>query len=312
MPHLCTDFADWVERARVDPDLYWGEVAAQLPWTTTWTSVYEGEPPSYRWFAGGRTNLGANCVDRHASGPNAGRVALAYRNERGDAVDVTYAELDRRVRQASAALRGVGVGHGDRVTLYMPPCVESIVMMLACARIGAIHCVVFAGFGSGALADRIDASGSHWLFTVDSTYRRGSDVDLTKIVDEALEVVGDKLDRVVPVVGEAGRSSSPRGRARTTPPSRWRRTSRRSSSPPPARPRARSSWCTPTAATRSRCTTAGTSATGSTATTCGGRRPTSAGSSGTATSSTRRCWSGRPRWCTRARSTTPPQTCCGA
>ncbi|HMA47488.1 MAG TPA: AMP-binding protein, partial [Frankiaceae bacterium] len=177
---------------------------AQLPWTTTWTSVYEGEPPSYRWFAGGRTNLGANCVDRHASGPNAGRVALAYRNERGDAVDVTYAELDRRVRQASAALRGVGVGHGDRVTLYMPPCVESIVMMLACARIGAIHCVVFAGFGSGALADRIDASGSRWLFTVDSTYRRGSDVDLTKIVDEALEVVGDKLDQVVTVSRSGG------------------------------------------------------------------------------------------------------------
>lgn len=207
MPHLCTDFAGRIEQARVDPDRYWGDVAAELPWSTPWTRVYEGEPPSYRWYVGGHTNLGANCVDRHATGPAADRVALAYRNERGDAVDVSHAELDRQVRQVSAALRGLGVGRGDRVTLYMPPCVESITLMLACARIGAIHCVVFAGFGSGALADRIDASGSRWLFTVDSTYRRGSDVDLTKIVDEALEVVGDRLDRVVTVSRSGGKES---------------------------------------------------------------------------------------------------------
>ena len=119
-----------------------------------------GTPPTFRWFEGGLTNLAWNALDHHVAGGRGGHAALVGVNERGERRVFTYAELLSQVERIAAALRGLGIGKGDRVTIYMPTCPEAILLMLAVVRIGAIHLVVFAGFGSGALGDRIRASGS--------------------------------------------------------------------------------------------------------------------------------------------------------
>jgi acetyl-CoA synthetase len=180
-----------------DSDAYWAEVAAELPWTQSWNTVYEDAPPSFRWFSGGRTNLCVTCVDRPVERGHGGRTALAYRSERGHAEDLSFDELQLRVRQAAAALRSLGIRRGDAITIYMPTCIEAVVLMLAATRIGAVHSVVFAGFGAGALADRIDASGSRWLFTADVTYRRGSEVDLLSIARDAVGSLAEPPQGVV-------------------------------------------------------------------------------------------------------------------
>jgi len=179
--------ARWLEDGRRDPDRFWERAAEALPWFRRWDRVFEWTFPTFRWFVGAETNLGWNAVDRHAAGGRAGHAALAYFNERGGRHVLTYAQLLHEVKRLSAALRGLGVGRGDRVTIYMPPTVESIALMLAAVRVGAIHSVVFAGFGARALADRIRASGSRLVFTADVTYRKGRNVGLKEIVDEALD-----------------------------------------------------------------------------------------------------------------------------
>jgi acetyl-CoA synthetase len=183
-----------VRRYRADADAdfaaFWARAAEELPWLRRWEEAYVPEPPSFRWFAGAQTNLCWQCVDVHVERGGGGRAAIAYLNERGERRVLTYAQLRHEVRRAAAALRGLGVGRGDRITLYMPVCPEAIVLMLACVRIGAIHSVVFAGFGSGALADRIAASGSKAVFTTDVTYRKGQDVALEGIVAEAVALAG--------------------------------------------------------------------------------------------------------------------------
>src|SRR5439155_3126132 len=128
---------------------------------------------------------------------NGGRAALAYANERGVRTVLTYSQLLNMVTRLSAALRGMGIGKGDRITVYMPTCPESIALMLATLRIGAIHSVVFAGFGAGALAGRVEASGSRLVFTGDVTFRRGNEVDLKTIVDDAAPLWGDTVEHVI-------------------------------------------------------------------------------------------------------------------
>ena len=187
----------WQQDAAADPDAFWARAAEQLPWFRTWDRVFEHEYPSFRWFVGAETNLAYNCLDRHVAAGRGGHPALIYANERGERRQFTYAELRREVERAAAALRGMGVGKGDRVTLYMPNCPEAVMLMLAAVRIGAIHIVVFAGFGAGALADRIAASGSRLVFTADVAYRKGGEVPLKGIVDDALETAGDTVERVV-------------------------------------------------------------------------------------------------------------------
>ena len=187
----------WVEDGRNDPEGFWARAAKELPWSRPWDRVFEAKPPSFKWFVGAETNLCYNAVDRHVAEGQGGRAALIYFSERGDRVVLTYAQLLREVTRVSAALRGLGVGKGDRVTLSMPTCPEAVVLMLACARIGAIHSVVFAGFGAQALADRITASGSRTVFTADVAYRRGKEVPLKPLVDEALERPGHVVERVV-------------------------------------------------------------------------------------------------------------------
>ena len=184
--------------AEADADFaaFWARAADELPWLRRWDEAYVAEPPSFRWFVGAQTNLCWQCVDVHVERGQGGRAAVIYLNERGERRVLTYAQLRHEVSRAAAALRGLGIGKGDRITIYMPVCPEAIVLMLACVRVGAIHSVVFAGFGAGALSDRIAASGSKAVFTTDVTYRKGQDVALEGIVSEAVELAGG-VDHVV-------------------------------------------------------------------------------------------------------------------
>ena len=190
-----------VERVRAegarDPEGYWEHAADALPWFRRWDRVFEHEFPTFRWFVGAETNLAYNCLDRHVADGNGADTALVYANERGERRRFTYEELLREVERAAAALRGMGIGQGDRLTIYMPTCPEAIVLMLATVRLGAIHSVVFAGFGAGALAERIAASGSRLVFAADVTYRKGKDVPLTEIVEDAIAQVSDTVEHVV-------------------------------------------------------------------------------------------------------------------
>jgi len=187
----------WVEEAREDPDAFWGRAAEQLPWLRPWERVFEWTPPTFRWFIGGQTNLAYNALDHHVKRGWGGHTALVYLNERGERQVFTYAQLLHQVERIAAALRGMGIQKGDRITIYMPTFPEAIMLMLAAARIGAIHVVVFAGFGSRALADRVQASGSRLVFTADVTYRKGKDTQLKEIVDAALELDPGDVEHVI-------------------------------------------------------------------------------------------------------------------
>ena len=187
----------WIDDGLSDPEGFWERAARKLPWFRTWDRVYESDPPTFRWFIGARTNLAHNAVDHHVTNGQGGRAAIIYLNERDERVVLTYGQLRHQVIRVAAALRGLGVQQGDRITLSMPTCPEAVILMLACTRIGAIHSVVFAGFGAQALRDRITASGSKVVFTADITYRKGKEVALKPIVDEALQAPGHPVERVV-------------------------------------------------------------------------------------------------------------------
>lgn len=178
-----------VRRGREDLEALWGPVAGELDWFDKWDTVYEDDGPGeFSWFEGGKINLSYNCIDRNVQKGRGNRAALIYETgERDTKRVITYNELLHEVKEVAAMLRGFGVEKGDRVTLYMPMSPEAIVAMYACTRIGAIHSVVFAGFGAGALADRIDLAGSNVLLTADVGFRAGGVVELKPIVDRALE-----------------------------------------------------------------------------------------------------------------------------
>ena len=187
----------WVQDAREDPEDFWGRAAEQLPWFRKWDRVFEWTPPTFRWFVGGQTNLAYNALDYHVKHGWGGHTALVYLNERGERRLFTYAQLLHEVERLAAALRGMGIQKGDRITIYMPTCPEAIILMLAAVRIGAIHVVVFAGFGGQALGDRVQASGSRLVFTSDVTYRKGKNTQLKEIVDAALRMGSGSVERVV-------------------------------------------------------------------------------------------------------------------
>lgn len=198
----------WLESGRRDPEALWARAADELPWFRKWDRVFESEPPTFRWFAGGLTNLGYNAVDYHVATGNGGRTALMYFNERGGRSVYTYAQLLHHVGRISAALRGLGIRRGDRITIYMPPCPESIALMLATVRIGAIHSIVFAGFGAHALGERIAASGSRYVFATDVTFRRGQQVSLLPIVEEAVQLAGSSVEGLIVHAREGGRAAA--------------------------------------------------------------------------------------------------------
>lgn len=187
----------WRQDATENPEQFWAKAAEQLPWLRRWDEVFAWEYPTFRWFVGGQTNLAYNTLDQHVQRGWGGHAALIYISERGEQRVLTYAMLLHEVERVAAALRGLGIQAGDRLTIYMPPCPESIALMLATVRIGAIHSVVFAGFGAGALADRIKASGSRLVFTADKTYRKGKDVPLKGLVDAAMELGCDNVEQVI-------------------------------------------------------------------------------------------------------------------
>jgi acetyl-CoA synthetase len=187
----------WCREAQEHPDAFWARAAGELHWFRTWDRVFTWEFPTFRWFIGGETNLAYNCLDDHIRRGWGGHTALIYVNELGERRLFTYAQLAHEVERVAAALRGMGIQKGDRLTIYMPTCPEAIMLMLATVRIGAIHSVVFAGFGAGALGDRIQASGSRLVFTADVTYRKGKDVPLKAIVDAAVEAGGTSVEHVI-------------------------------------------------------------------------------------------------------------------
>ncbi len=187
----------WLEEARENPDKFWAKAASQLNWFKPWERVFDWDYPSFKWFVCAETNLAYNALDYHVNRGWGGHTALVYISERGERRLYTYGQLLFEVERAAAALRGMGLQKGDRLTIYMPTCPEAIITMLATVRIGAIHSVVFAGFGAGALGDRIRASGSRAVFISDITYRKGKDVELKSIVDAALEASGNSVEHVV-------------------------------------------------------------------------------------------------------------------
>ena len=178
--------ASWQREATADPEKFWGEAAEQLPWFKKWERVLEWEPPTFRWYRGGRSNLAFNCVDHHVAAGRGDHVALITENERGETRQFTYAEMLLETKRISAALRGLGIEKGDRIAIYMPTSAEAIFLMLGAIRIGAVILVVFAGFGAGALGERVRLAGARALFATDVTYRKGKDVPLKGIVDGAL------------------------------------------------------------------------------------------------------------------------------
>lgn len=180
---------NWEEEVKKAKDLnkYWGEKAENFIWFTKWNKVLDdSEKPFYKWFTGGKTNVTYNAVDRWINTPKRNQVAVLYVNERGDEKKVTYYELYREVNKLANSLKRLGVKKGDRVTLYVPMCTELVVSMLACAKIGAIHSVVYAGFSTTALAERINDAEAKILITADGTFRRGNVIDLKKVSDEAV------------------------------------------------------------------------------------------------------------------------------
>ena len=187
----------WIEDAAKDPDAFWSRAAGELPWFRKWDRTFSWDFPFFRWFEGGQTNLAYNALDHHVQRGRGGQTALVSLNERGERRLFTYAQLRHEVARVAAALRGIGIGKGDRITIYMPTFPEAILLMLAAVRIGAIHVVVFAGFGERALGDRIRASGSRLVFTTDVTYRKGKNVPLKGIVDRALEGEPHAVEHVV-------------------------------------------------------------------------------------------------------------------
>ena len=183
--------------AEENPERFWSKEADKLHWFRRWDTVLESNVSNFKWFVGGLTNLSYNCLDRHIQERWGGHAALIAEDELGQRRVFTYYQLYTQVKQAAAALRGIGVKRGDRVAIYMPTMPEAIISMLACERIGAVHLVVFAGFGAGALADRIKMAGAEVLLTADITWRRGRATPLMGIVREAL---GDKSFSVKKVV----------------------------------------------------------------------------------------------------------------
>lgn len=179
---------DLYDQANSDYESFWAQQAAELvTWETPWETICEWNLPYSQWFVGGSLNVAYNCLDRHVLAGKGDKVALHFEGEPGDQRAVTYSELLDEVQRLANALRDLGVVKGDRVNIYLPMIVEAVVAMLACARIGAAHSVVFGGFSSQALADRINDAQAKVLITADGGYRRGEVFALKPQADEAVE-----------------------------------------------------------------------------------------------------------------------------
>ncbi|HEX6927370.1 MAG TPA: acetate--CoA ligase [Longimicrobiaceae bacterium] len=208
-----SDDAIYAEAA-ADPEGYWARWAEELHWHRKWDRVLEWDPPHAKWFVGGKLNAAYNCLDRHLQGDRRTRAALIWEGEPGDTVTYTYEELHREVCRVANALKELGIRRGDRVAIYLPMIPEAAIAMLACARIGAPHSVVFGGFSADSLRDRIRDAEAKLLITADGGYRRGGVVPLKRAADEAIEREGGcpTIENVL-VVRRHGRDGAPIGNA---------------------------------------------------------------------------------------------------
>ena len=189
--------------AERDPEGFWARFAAELEWSTPWNRVLDWQPPHAKWFVGGKINASVNCLDRHVRGPRRNKAALIWEGEPGDRRTLTYFDLHRQVSTFANVLKSLGVGRGDRVAIYLPLIPELAIAMLACARIGAVHSVVFGGFSAESLRDRINDSACRLLITADGGYRRGQIVPLKQVADEAVSGT-PSIEHVVVVQRGAG------------------------------------------------------------------------------------------------------------
>jgi acetyl-CoA synthetase len=191
------------DQAAKDHEAFWAREARALDWITPWKTVLEWKRPHAKWFVGGTLNVSANCLDRHLVGPRRNKAALIWEGEPGDRRVLTYRDLWREVNRAASGLRKLGVKKGDRVAIYLPMIPEAAIAMLACARIGAVHSVVFGGFSADSLRDRINDAEARVLITADGGYRRGSIVPLKATAYEAVDGL-DFVEHVVVVRREHG------------------------------------------------------------------------------------------------------------
>jgi acetyl-CoA synthetase len=175
------------QEGEADFEKFWARQAAELRWSKPWKRVLDWKPPHAQWFVGGQLNVAENCLDRHLDGPRRDKAALVWEGEPGDRRTLTYEELAREVRTFANVLKSLGVARGDRVGIYLPLIPEAAVAMLACARIGAAHSVVFGGFSPESLRDRMNDAEAKVVITADGGYRRGQVVPLKRNTDKALE-----------------------------------------------------------------------------------------------------------------------------
>jgi acetyl-CoA synthetase len=194
--------ADAYRAAADDRLAFWAEQAGRLSWAQKWDTVLAWEAPFAKWFIGGRLNVAYNCVDRHVEAGHGDQVAIHWEGEPGDTRTITYADLLREVSKTANALVELGVQTGDRVMIYMPMVPEAAIAMLACARLGAPHSVVFGGFSADSLRNRIDDAAAKVMITADGGYRRGAPSALKPAVDEALEGTGVEKVLVVRRTGQ--------------------------------------------------------------------------------------------------------------
>jgi len=185
------------EHAEKDPEAWWESQAERLSWSKKWDKVLQWDPPHHEWFVGGKLNASYNCLDRHLE-ENGDRIAYHWVGEPGDSRSISYQELHADVCKLANALKELGVQKGDRVAIYLPMIPELPTSMLACARIGAAHSVVFGGFSAGSLRDRINDADCKILITADGGYRRGQNVPLKENADEALEET-ESIEKVIVV-----------------------------------------------------------------------------------------------------------------
>lgn len=191
-------YADFYQRSLTDRDGFWSEQAELIEWETPFTQVCDySKPPFANWFVGGRTNLCHNAVDRHATKTPSAAALIAVSTETNTEKVYSFAELKAEVQRMAASLKELGVQKGDRVLIYMPMVAEAAFAMLACARIGAIHCVVFGGFASGSLASRIEDASPKVVVSSDAGSRGGKVVPYTPLLDEALKLSAHKPDAVL-------------------------------------------------------------------------------------------------------------------
>ncbi|MBV9579810.1 MAG: AMP-binding protein, partial [Chloroflexi bacterium] len=175
------------ERAEADPEAFWAEQARAIDWFKPWDRVLEWDAPNAKWFVGAEVNASYNCVDRHLQSWRRNKAAIIFEGEPGDSRVLTYRDLYREVNRCAAALKRLGVKKGDRVAIYLGMVPELAIAMLACARIGAPHTVIFAGFSADSISDRVNDCGATFAITADGGWRRGNKIPLKDTMDRAME-----------------------------------------------------------------------------------------------------------------------------